>query len=258
MSSTIDRARTFAQLHVAGKPLILFNAWDPGSARTIAASGAPAIATGSWSVASAFGFGDGEKVPLALALDNLRRIVAAVDLPVSLDMESGYGIAPDAVGATFAQVLAAGAIGCNLEDGFVDGSGMHTVAAQAARIAAARAAAEKAGVPAFINARTDIFLIAPAATHDAAMVEDAVTRGLAYRDAGASGFFVPGLVDEKFIETICKRVDLPINIMASSKTPPVAKLAALGVARVSHGPGPYVIAMKALEAAAKAVYAASK
>lgn len=254
MTDATTAARAFAELHVKGRPLILFNAWDAGSAKAIAAAGAPAIATGSWSVSASAGYADGEQVPLAFVLDNLRRIVGAVSLPVSLDFESGYGRTPAELDATFAQVLDAGAIGCNVEDGKPDGSGLYTPTKQAARLAALRACATRAGIAAFINARTDIFLVAPPESHDAAMLADVIARGRAYADAGASGLFAPGLVDEAMIAELCAASTLPVNIMASAKTPPVATLARLGVARLSYGPGPYVIAMKALDAAAREVY----
>ncbi|MFL5183823.1 MAG: isocitrate lyase/phosphoenolpyruvate mutase family protein, partial [Microvirga sp.] len=116
MSDQMTKAQTFKALHVPGDPIILFNAWDAGSAKAVAASGAKAIATGSWSVAAAHGFEDGEHMPLDIALANLERIVAATDLPVTIDLESGYGTTAEEVGATVARALQAGAIGCNLED----------------------------------------------------------------------------------------------------------------------------------------------
>ena len=118
MSLQADKARRFNALHVAGAPLVLFNAWDAGSARAVAGAGAKAVATGSWAVAAANGFEDGEHLSLQFALDNLRRIVGAVEVPVTVDLESGYGEPPDAVAATVAAALEAGAVGCNLEDSF--------------------------------------------------------------------------------------------------------------------------------------------
>ena len=226
-----EKARIFASLHRPGTPLILFNAWDPGSARAVADAGAKAVATGSWSVAAAFGFEDGEKLPLDLAIDNLKRITAAVALPVTIDLEGGYGLAPAEVGATAAKAIGGGAVGCNLQ--------------------AIRTAADAAGIPFFVNARTDLFLQAGPGEHGA-LVGSAVDRACAYAEAGASGMFVPGLADEGLIATICSRSPLPVNVMASSATPPARRLAQLGVARISHGPGPYRIAMRALAEAARA------
>ncbi|HEV7667150.1 MAG TPA: isocitrate lyase/phosphoenolpyruvate mutase family protein [Thermoanaerobaculia bacterium] len=255
MPSQSEKAETFTRLHVPGSPVVLFNVWDPGSARVVAQSGAQALATGSWSVAAAFGFGDGEEMPFDLALENLRRIVAAVDLPVTLDFEGGYGITPEAVGKTFAQALDAGAIGCNFEDRVVDAEDrLYSIEDQSARIAALREAAKSAGVPAYINARTDLFLNADPAQHDDALVEQALERAAAYAQAGASGFFVPGLVDEALLKRVCEGTPLPINVMYFPGVPPALRLAELGVARISHGPGPYRLAMKALEEAARTAF----
>ncbi len=248
MASQLERARAFEALHVPGAPLVLFNAWDAGSAVVVANSGAKAIATGSWSVAMAHGCADGEDLPLDLALANLERIVGAVDLPVTVDLEGGYGVEPAVVAATLTRALGAGAIGCNFEDQIVGARGLHPIAVQATRIRAAREASQAHGIPAFINARTDVFLQSTA--HDAALVAEAVARSRAYADAGASGFFAPGLVDERLIESLCTACPLPVNLMMSPNLPALARLAELGVARLSHGPGPYRLAMRALADAA--------
>ena len=254
-ASRNDIALAFHALHVAGDPLVLFNAWDAGSARAVAGAGAKAIATGSWSVAAANGFDDGERLPLSFAMDNLRRIVGAVALPVTVDLESGYGDASDAVAATVGAALEAGAVGCNLEDSFPADGRLREVGDQVARLAAARRAAEAAGVACFINARTDVFFQKPAAEHDAAMADEALQRARAYADAGASGLFVPGLADETLIERVVEASPLPVNVMAMPGVPSRARLAAIGVARISHGPGPYRGAMQWLAEAAKAAMA---
>jgi 2-methylisocitrate lyase-like PEP mutase family enzyme len=127
MTSQNDRAETFRRLHVKGSPLVLFNAWDAGSAQAVARGGAAAIATGSWSVAGAHGFGDGEKLPLDLVIDNIARVVAAVDLPVSLDFEGGYARAPRELSANLARVIGAGAVGINLEDQVIGGEGFYSL-----------------------------------------------------------------------------------------------------------------------------------
>jgi 2-methylisocitrate lyase-like PEP mutase family enzyme len=249
----IEKARAFAALHVPGKPLILFNAWDPGSAKAVAEAGAKAIATGSWSVADAHGFGDAEGLPFDLAIANAARVVTAVALPVTIDFEGGYATDPGKLAANFATLLATGAIGCNFEDRVIGGDdGLHPVAVQATRIEAMRRAAERADVPAFINARTDIFLQAPAQAHDRAAVDAALERARAYADAGASGFFVPGLADEGLLARICDASPLPVNAMMFAGMPDRRRLADLGLARISHGPGPYRQAMKALTEAARA------
>jgi methylisocitrate lyase len=250
-----DAARRFQALHVPGTPLVLFNAWDAGSARAVADAGAKAIATGSWSVAAANGFADGENLSLEFAMENLRRIVGSVALPVTIDLESGYGDTPAAVGATVAAALEAGAIGCNLEDSFPADGSLRDVADQVARLVAARRAADDAGIAMYLNARTDVFFQKPAAAHDMAMVDAALECARAYADAGASGLFVPGVVAENLIARIAEASPLPVNIMAMLGVPGRKRLAELGVARISHGPGPYRGAMQWLTEAAKAAMA---
>jgi len=250
-----EKARAFQALHQPGAPLILFNAWDPGSAKAIAEAGAKAIATGSWSVADAHGFADGEKLPFDLVVANAARIVAAVELPVTIDFEGGYATDPARLADHFATLLAAGAIGCNFEDRIVGGAGLHPVADQTRRIEALRRAAERAGVPAFVNARTDIFLAAKPEAHDRAACDAAIERARAFADAGASGFFVPGLADESLLARICDASPLPVNAMMFAGMPGPRRLAELGVARISHGPGPYRQAMKKLTEAARAAMA---
>ena len=247
-----DKYRAFAALHVPGDPLILYNVWDAGSARTVAGASAKAIATGSASVAAAQGFTDAEGLPIGLALANAAAIVAAVDLPVTVDFEGAYAVEPDGVAANMKRLAATGAIGCNFEDPVVGGEGLHAIDAQAARIAAARSAV---GADFFINARTDIFLKAKAETHDAAKVEAALERARAYADAGASGLFAPGLADLELLARLCAASPLPVNFMAWPGTPPAAQIAATGVARISHGPFPHKLAMKALGDAAREIYA---
>lgn len=248
---------TFAALHVPGDPLILFNVWDPGSARAAERAGAKAIATGSASVATAFGYEDAESLPLDLALANAERVVRATTLPVSVDFEGGYAVDPAQTAANLARLAATGAIGCNFEDQIVathgtPGRTTHSVADQSARIAAIRTAV---GAHFFVNARTDLFLIAKADAHDDVMADAAIERGRAYAEAGASGFFVPGLADLCLLERICQGVPLPVNFMAFPGAPAAADVAARGIARISHGPFPYMAAMQAFEDAARAAFA---
>lgn len=239
----------FAALHTPGDPLVLFNVWDAGSARVAAEAGAIAIATGSHSVAEAFGFADGEAVPIDLALANAARIVGAVDLPVTIDFEGGYANHPDSVAQNMARLAQTGAIGCNFEDQVIAGSGLHPVAYQADRIAAAR---EAVGPDFFINARTDIFLKKMGELHDEAMVDAAIDRAAAYFSAGASGFFAPGMADIAQIRRLCAEVALPVNVMAHPGAPDARALAGAGIARISHGPFPYRKAMAAFADAARA------
>jgi 2-methylisocitrate lyase-like PEP mutase family enzyme len=255
MADQARKAEQFRILHIPGKPFVLFNIWDAGSAKAVAAGGAKAIATGSWSVANANGFADGERIPLGLAIDNLRRIVGATDLPVTIDLESGYGDAPDAVGETIGLAIEAGAVGCNLEDSFPSNGSLRETVDQSDRIRRARQTADSAHIRFFINARTDVFFQRPPEQHDAAMVVEAIERARGYAEAGADGLFAPGLADIALIARLAEASPLPLNIMVGDSTPLIRTLAEHGVARVSHGPRPYLMAMKALEEAARAASA---
>jgi 2-methylisocitrate lyase-like PEP mutase family enzyme len=239
----------FAKLHIAGNPLVLFNAWDAGSATAVAKSGAKAIATGSASVSMANGFGDGQEVPLDLALANAERIVRAVDLPVTVDFEGGYATDADGLTANGRRLAGTGAIGCNFEDQVVGTDSLYDIADQVARVAAFRAGV---GQDFFINLRTDLFLKAPSAEHDQALADQAIERGKAYADAGANGFFIPGLANLELVERIAKAVELPVNAMHLPKGPTRAEWAEAGIARVSHGPFPYMAMQEWLTGQAKA------
>jgi len=243
-----DKFHRFAALHVPGNPLILYNAWDVGSALAVAKAGAKAVATGSAAVAAAHGYGDSEDLPLDLVLANAARIVSAVALPVSIDFEGGYAADPATVAFNAQRLVATGAIGCNFEDRIVGEEALHSIEFQSRRIAAIRKAV---GPAFFINARTDIFLKAVPDEHDAALIDAATGRANAYADAGASGFFAPGLVDALLIARLCKHTGLPVNIMEFPGVPSPKALADAGVARISYGASPYRNAMAALVEAAQ-------
>lgn len=245
---------TFQALHIKSDPIVLFNVWDAGTAAIVQSAGAKAIATGSYPVAMAYGFADGENIPLTLMLENLRRIVDAIDLPVSSDIEGGYGVAPEVVADTVAQVVKAGAIGFNFEDQVVGGEGLHDIPSQTARVAAAREGADSAGSNIFLNARTDLFLKAKPEEH-AAILDEALARALAYAEVGANGFFTPGLTDEALIKQLCAECPIPVNILALPHAPAATVLADLGVARISHGPVPYKKMSAWFEEQAKAAFA---
>jgi len=255
MNSQNENAGIFARLHVKGDPVILFNIWDAGTAKAVADAGAKAIATGSWSVAAANGYSDGEELPMEAAIANLTRITASIDLPVTLDFEGGYTADLSGLRANVAKVIAAGAVGINFEDQIVGGEGLYSIAEQRERIAVVRAEADKRALPFFINARTDIFLKTLPGPHTHEQLEAAVERAHAYAEAGASGFFAPGLRDTELIRELCRRSPLPVNIMVMADVPPNQELAALGVARISYGPGPYRRMMEALKDAAMSVFA---
>ena len=250
MYNQAAKSAHFQALHVPGQPLVLFNIWDPGSARAVMASGAKAIATGSWSVAKAFGYDDGEKLPLTLVIANLQRIAHACDLPVSVDLESGYSTDAAGVSNTIAKAINAGAVGCNLEDSDPVSGAMRGIAEQASRISYARAGA--ASETFFINARSDVFFQTPPESHTYVMLEQAIARAESYATAGANGIFLPGLTDLQIIAAAVKRSPLPVNIMlGSSSVITRQQLADVGVARISHGPGPYRLVLKHLQDAAK-------
>lgn len=245
MTSPID---IFRALHVPGKPLILVNIWDAGSARAVAAAGAKAIATGSYGVAEALGHADGQDLPLDDALANLARIRRVTDLPVSIDMEAGYGDTPAAVGAAVAAARDAGAAGINMEDRLPGQTALLPIADASARYAAAAAS----GL--FVNARCDMFRGRDAAADGDALVAATLERARAYADAGASGLFVPFLADARLISAICAASPLPVNILRSPAAPTHAALAALGVARISHGHLPWAAAMHWLAGQAGRVF----
>lgn len=228
--SSSSRSERFASLHQGGDPLLLPNAWDVASAVAIAAAGARAIATTSAGVAWSLGVPDAGDLGADRAAEVIGRIAGAVDVPVSADIEAGYGYSPDAVARTVAAVTQAGAVGVNLEDRR-DAGGLYDIAVQADRIAAARAAADD--VPVWINARTDVFLSgAYPVTSDG--VAEALKRATAYAEAGADSLFVPGLTA---LDAIAELVagPLPVAVMAGPGAPSVAEFTAVGVVRVSLG-----------------------
>jgi methylisocitrate lyase len=251
MSDQKGKARRLGELHVRGMPLILFNVWDAGSAKSVCAGGAQAIATSSWSVAHANGFSDGEKLTLPFVIENLRRIVGVTDLPVTVDLESGYGETPQAVSASIALAIDVGAAGCNLEDSVPASGELRSAADQSIRVRAARRAAEAAALSLFINARTDLFYQRPSSEHDETMVNEVLERAKRYGDAGADGLFAPGLTNIRLIARLAAASPLPLNVMVQGGTPPLKVLGDAGVARISHGPVPYLLAMQSLETAAR-------
>ncbi|MCE8533828.1 isocitrate lyase/phosphoenolpyruvate mutase family protein [Ruegeria pomeroyi] len=248
----IALAQSFAAMHRPGQPLILYNAWDAGSARAIAKAGARAIATGSWSLAAAQGYADGQQMPLEFALQILARMTRSVELPVSFDFEAGFATRPGDLATNTERVIAAGAVGVNFEDRVIGEQGLLPLPEQVARLTTLRKAAEATGVPLFINARSDVFFQGSAPEDHPSLVQEALTRARAYGDAGADGLFLPGLVTPDLIGEICAATSLPVNIMQTGKAPEHARLAGLGVARISHGPAPWIMAMAELTRAAEA------
>ena len=228
------KATAFAALHRGPTPLVLANAWDVASARVVEASGAPAIATTSAGVAWGLGYPDGDAVDVDRAIDLIARIAAAVDVPVTADIESGYAADAAGVGRTVARVLEAGAVGINVEDARTNAdSPLRPVPEQAERLAAARAAAEAEGVELYINARTDVYL--RAVGEPAERLPATLERAAAYLEAGASGIFVPGVTEPATVGELVRGIAAPVNVLVGPGAPPVGQLAELGVARISTG-----------------------
>ncbi|MFF8474056.1 isocitrate lyase/phosphoenolpyruvate mutase family protein [Streptomyces sp. NPDC015414] len=229
----LESALAFRALHEPGRPLVLPNAWDAVTAALVQDAGAAAVATTSAGLAWALGAADGDRLGRERALAAVARVAAAVRVPVSADIEGGHAEDAAGVGDTVAGVIDAGAVGVNIEDGRYepDAEPLRTVAEQAERIAAARAAADRAGVPLFVNARIDTFL------RGAGGVGPTLERAAAFLAAGADGIFVPGAVEPGTVKALVAGVDGPLNVMAGPGAPSVPELAALGVARISTGAG---------------------
>ncbi|MET9882407.1 isocitrate lyase/phosphoenolpyruvate mutase family protein [Streptomyces sp. NPDC006430] len=227
MTKTVDLARRFTALHDPAAPLALANAWDVVSARLVEAAGAPAVATTSAGVAWSLGAPDGDALSRDRALDLVARVAAAVSVPVTADIEGGFGADAAAVGETVTGVIAAGAVGINIEDG------TRAPADHAERVAAARAAADAAGLPLYINARIDTYLFGLGEPED--RLDETLARAASYLRAGATGIFVPGVTDPATVTELVKGIDAPLNILAGPGAPSVTELGALGVARVSLG-----------------------
>lgn len=241
----------FAALHVPGNPVLLYNIWDVASAKAVAGAGAKAIATGSHGMAEAAGFADGENIPFNLFLDIARRIVGAVEVPVTVDFEGGFAVDTARV-ADHAQYLAeTGAVGCNFEDQEIGGPGLHPIKEQAARVAAV------AGSGLWVNARTDVFLrplMAGGNGNDRSLLPEALERAHAYAEAGGNSLFVPGVSDPDLIAEVCAASPLPVNVIKPDAVD-IPTLAQAGVARISWGARPWRWAMEKLAADAKAVFA---
>jgi len=225
------KAEAFRALHRGPRALVMANAWDAMSARMFEAEGFPAVATTSGGVAGALGFRDGEGAPWDEVVGQTMRIARAVSVPVTADIEGGFGATPEAVGRSITDIIGAGAVGVNLEDSLPGQGGMRAPDDAAARVRAARAAASAAGVPIVINARVDLFI--RHVGEGEAQLAAAIERGRAYLVAGADGIYPIGLRDEPTIKRICDALQCPININVRAGHPPVAALEALGVRRIT-------------------------
>ena len=231
-----EKAEQFRKLHHGPRMVVLANAWDVVSARILEECGHPAIATSSAAVAFSRGYPDGQRIPRAEMLDVVARIARAVRVPVTADLEAGYGTTLKDMVETVKAAIEAGAIGMNLEDVTGDDESSHVaLPLQVEKIRAIRETAKSLAVPFVLNARTDVYLmpIGPEATR----FERTVERLRAYRDAGADCLFAPGIYDRETIAKLVKAVEAPINILANPACPPMAELEKIGVARLSAGSG---------------------
>ena len=229
-----QKAKLLRKLHADGT-LVLPNAWDAASAVVIADAGAAAIATTSAGVAWSLGYPDGEQLPRADLVAAIGRMAAAVEVPLTADVEAGYGATEEEVAETVTAVLDAGAVGINIEDAPAGASGLYAPEIAAARIRAARTAADACGVPDFvINARTDVYMrrIGDPMTR----VDEVARRAADYAEAGGDCLFVPALADLVVLESLVARSPLPISASTGPGRPSVAQLRAAGVRRVSVGP----------------------
>jgi 2-methylisocitrate lyase-like PEP mutase family enzyme len=230
------KAETFRKLHDGSRILILANAWDVASARLLEAAGFSAVATTSAGVNWSLGYPDGEAIGRPAMLEAIRRIAHRVAVPVTADMVAGFGPGADETAETVSGVIAAGAVGLNIEDGTGDPRGpLVAVSQHVEKIRAAREAATAAGVPVVINARTDVFLAAVGAPEG--RLSHAIERANAYRQAGADCLFVPGVEDAMTVAQLTRSIAGPVNILARAGITPIPVLAELGVARVSVGSG---------------------
>jgi 2-methylisocitrate lyase-like PEP mutase family enzyme len=231
------RATSFREMHRGPKALLLPNVWDVASARVVEEAGFPAIATTSAGIAFSVGYPDGQWIPRQQMLARVGRIVRAVTVPVTADVEAGYGDLPEDAARTATGIIEVGAVGMNLEDGTLDPvQPLVDRSLQVEKIRAVREAGRKAGVELVLNARTDVYWgeVGPAESR----YDEALLRTRAYRDAGADCVFVPGLRDPETISRLVRDVGCPVNILGGPGSPPVPELEKLGVARVSLGSGP--------------------
>ncbi|HWC72919.1 MAG TPA: isocitrate lyase/phosphoenolpyruvate mutase family protein [Gemmatimonadales bacterium] len=234
-SALRSKAEVLQRLHVEGPMLVLPNAWDAGSARIFIEGGFKALATTSAGIAFSLGYPDGERISRDEMLAAVARITRRVDVPITADMEAGYGMTPQHVGETVRHLIDAGAVGMNLEDRKEEKQLIDFPLA-VERVRAARAAADAAGVPIVLNARTDAFEAPELAPEK--RLDEAVRRGNAFREAGADSVFVPFVGDRDTIEQLVQSIRAPINILGTPNAPTLKELAALGVRRVTFGSAP--------------------
>jgi 2-methylisocitrate lyase-like PEP mutase family enzyme len=237
MDSQADKAMQFRRRHRGPGVLVLPNAWDVASARIFEDAGFPAIATTSAGIAFSLGYPDGQRIPRDEMFARIARIARAVKVPLTADVEAGYGSTPEDTASAVRELIHAGAVGMNLEDASGDANRpLIDLGIAAEKIAAVREAAAELRLALVVNARTDVFLLP--ADDPGAQYSEALRRLIAYRDAGADCVFAPGLKDTETIARLVKDVECPLNILAVPGTPSIPELEKLGAARVSLGSGP--------------------
>jgi 2-methylisocitrate lyase-like PEP mutase family enzyme len=237
MESHTNRVTQFRELHRGPGVLILPNAWDVASARIFEEAGFPAMATTSAGIAFSLGYPDGQRIPREEMMARIGRIARAVHVPLTADVEAGYGSTAEDAAKTTRDLIHAGAVGMNLEDGSGDPDRpLIDLQRAVEKIKAAREAAMQMRAQVVVNARTDVYLL-PGGNPDADYSE-ALRRLVAFRNAGADCVFAPGLKDAETIGRLVKAVECPLNILAVPGAPSIPELEKLGVARVSVGSGP--------------------
>ncbi|MGI0071890.1 MAG: isocitrate lyase/PEP mutase family protein [Thermoplasmata archaeon] len=251
MASPVEKAEAFRALHRGSRLLVLPNAWDVPSARVFEEAGFPAVATSSAGVMASRGYPDGEEMPRRELVEVVGRVARSVRIPLSADVVAGYGRSPSAVARTVRAVLAAGAVGINLEDRRPSGEGLFSLASQVRKIQEVRRAGEAVGVPLVINARTDA--LREHAGSDAERLGETIRRASAYRDAGADCVYPMGLTDSAAIATFVGELRCPVNVMVRKGLPPVPELERLGVKRVSFGPSASYAALGLLQRASREI-----
>ena len=231
-----EKAATLLSLHTGGKLLLLPNVWDALGARILQAKGFPAIATASAAISASLGFKDGERIKRASLIEAIGRIAHSVDVPVTADIEAGYGTTVSELEDTMREVIDAGVVGINIEDGLGDGAAIRSMEDQCARIASVRDFADRQDLHLVINARIDCYYVSSAFANAGEATEETVSRAAAYTKAGADCVYPLGPGDEKTVRILRARIPAPINILVSPAAAPLPVLESIGVNRVSFGP----------------------
>ena len=247
-----SQAATLRTLHQGPDLLLLPNIWDPLGAILLQSLGYPAVATASAALAYSRGWDDGEVITFPSLLQAVSDIAAAVDVPLTADLERGYGSSPAQVADRARQVMAAGAVGINLEDSYSEGGPLRPIEEQCRRLESVRQMAGREGIPLVINARTDVFFSLPTAREEDKVAE-ALSRGQAYVQAGADCVYPMGVSQRPSIQQLVAGLPCPINIYIRPGVPPLSELKAMGVRRASLGPNLLRASVEAMRQVARAL-----